>query len=196
MIRKPTTIRKMEIVGSAQAFMMEHGIQNITIKTLAELNHISEAAIYRHFKNKHDILAAVVDDIEEKLLRVMDQEVAGRHDPFEKLKHIMKAHLLFTERRKGGLFVITAECIHSEDRLLRKHILKLIDKYNLRIRLILGQAQKQGLLSPGINLRHTGILFYGLIQSAAIDFALNDYAQKPITRFSTMWNIYLKGIRK
>lgn len=186
----------MEIVASAQSFMMDHGIQHITIKALADLNHISEAAIYRHFKNKHDILAAVVDDIEEKLLRVMDREVAGQDSPFEKLKHVMKAHLLFTERRKGGLFVITAECVHSEDRLLRKHILKLIDKYNLRIRQILGQAQKQEMLSPGLNLRYAGILFYGLIQSAAIDFALNDYTQKPITRFATMWNIYLKGIRK
>jgi AcrR family transcriptional regulator len=195
MVKKPTQVRKKEIVASAQSFMMNKGIQNLTIKTIAELNHISEAAIYRHFENKHDVLAAVVDDIEEKLLQLMDQEAARFNDPFDKLKHIMRAHLLFTERRKGGLFVITAECIHSEDRLLRRHILKLVDKYQLRIQKILLQAGQQGMINPGVTIRHAAAMFYGLIQSAAIDFALNDYSQKPIVRFPTMWNLFKWGVQ-
>ncbi|MDQ7798150.1 MAG: TetR/AcrR family transcriptional regulator [Candidatus Edwardsbacteria bacterium] len=192
--RKPTETRKKEIVATAQKFMMERGVYAITLKNIACLNGISEAAVYRHFKSKRDILAAIIDDVEVKMMEAFDQAVVRDSDPFKKLKDIMRSHLIFTEKRKGGLFVITSECIHLNDDQLRKKILKVIDNYTNRIGGLLNEARSRGLVQPEMGIKDASLMFYGLIQTAATDFALRNYDVPPISKFEHLWRFFCNGI--
>jgi AcrR family transcriptional regulator len=193
--RKPTETRKKEIVGTAQKFMIERGVHAITLKNIARLNGISEAAVYRHFKSKRAILAAIIDDVEQKLMEAFDQALSSNDDPVKKLKDIMRIHLIFTEKRKGGLFVITSECIHLNDDYLRKKILKVIDNYTDRIGNLLDQARARGLARPEMGTKEASLMYYGLIQTAATDFTLRNYNVPPIKKFEHLWRFFCNGIR-
>ena len=46
------TDRQIEIMEAATNRISKYGIQNLTIKTLAEDIGLSEPALYRHFKSK------------------------------------------------------------------------------------------------------------------------------------------------
>lgn len=192
--RKPTETRKREIVATAQNFMIQRGGYAITLKNIAHLNGISEAAVYRHFKSKRAILAAIIDDVEIKMMEAFDQAVAHDDDPIKKLKDIMKTHLIFTEKRKGGLFVITSECIHLNDDILRKKILKVVDNYTNRIGGMLEEAQSRGLVHPEMGTKEASLMYYGLIQTAATDFALRSYGIPPIRKFEHLWRFFCNGI--
>jgi AcrR family transcriptional regulator len=50
------TDRQIEIMEAATNRISKYGIQNLTIKTLAEDIGLSEPALYRHFKSKNEIL--------------------------------------------------------------------------------------------------------------------------------------------
>jgi len=193
-MRKPTEIRKREIVATAQKFMIERGVHAMTLKNIARLNNISEAAVYRHFSSKRAILAAIIDDVENKMMEAFDRAVAEETDPIDKLRDIMKTHLIFTEKRKGGLFVITSECIHLNDDLLRKRVLKVIDNYTGRIVGLLEEACARGQAEPEVGLKEAGLMFYGLIQTAATDFALRSYKVPPISKFEQLWLFFCNGI--
>lgn len=196
MRRKNSQERKLLIINAARDLVIREGVQALTIKNLSQKNKISEPAIYRHFKNKRAILVALIDDLECNLMEAIDAPVRIYKNPLERLREIMKAHMIFTERKKGILFGITAESIHFNDDFLRRKILGVIEKYKSKIRKILLEAKKEGFLREDINLDAAGLTFFGLIQAAIVQYALTNYSVPPITRFNTLWNIFLHGIEQ
>jgi TetR/AcrR family fatty acid metabolism transcriptional regulator len=55
------TDRQIEIMEAATNRISKYGIQNLTIKTLAEDIGLSEPALYRHFKSKNEILLSLLE---------------------------------------------------------------------------------------------------------------------------------------
>ena len=54
------TKRQNEIIDTALNLTASGGIQNLTIKNLADALGITEPAIYRHFKNKSEIVKTMI----------------------------------------------------------------------------------------------------------------------------------------
>ncbi len=196
MKRKSSQERKVMIINAARDLVIRDGVQALTIKNLSRKNKISEPAVYRHFKNKQAILAALIDDLEHNLMEAIDTPVRMYKNPLERLREIMKAHMVFTEKKKGVLFGITAESIHFNDDFLRRKILGVIEKYKSKIREILLDAKREGFLREDINLDAVGLTFFGLIQAAIVQYALTNYSVPPITKFNTLWNVFLHGIEQ
>ena len=195
-MRKTSIQRKKEIVNSARDLVVQKGIKNLTIKNLARKNKISEAAIYRHFKDKRTILVALIENFEHNLMKAITEPIKRYENPITRLKEIMKTHMVFTEKKKGMLFAITAESIHFDDDFLRRKILGVIERYKKEIIKILTDAQKKGLLRKDVNLNAVSLVFFGMIQAAIIQFALTNYTVPPLTKFQTLWKIFTIGIEK
>jgi len=196
MKRKSSEERKRTIIKVAQELIISEGVQGLTIKNLSKKNRISEPAIYRHFENKRAVLVALIDCFEQNLLEAVDKPIRIYKNPLERLKEIMKAHMVLTEHKKGVLFAITAESIHFNDDFLRRKILGVIEKYKIKIKEILREAKKEGLLREDVNLDAVSLTFFGLIQAAIVQFALTNYTVPPITKFQTLWEIFLRGIER
>jgi AcrR family transcriptional regulator len=194
MERKPSEERKAEIIDAALNLLMEEGMQSLTIKNISSQNHISEAAIYRHFSDKHAILMALVDVFEENLLHTINYPLKNYRNPLKRLKEIMRSHMLFTEKSKGVLFTITGEAVHCNDDELRQKILNVIELYKSEIKKILQEAKAKGLVRKSIDLDAVSLSFFGLIQTAIIQYTLTNYTLPPVYNFNTMWKLFLNGI--
>ena len=83
------TKRQIEIIKSATILIGEKGIQNLTTKNLAEKMSFSEPALYRHFKNKTEILKSVLlyykSELKNELSAIINSEITGK----EKIKAII-----------------------------------------------------------------------------------------------------------
>lgn len=62
---KTLTPRQAEIVDAALKLIAEQGIQHLTIRNLSTAIGVTEAALYRHFPGKTEIIQAVVSRFEE-----------------------------------------------------------------------------------------------------------------------------------
>ena len=62
---KTLTPRQAEIVDAAQKLIAEQGIQHLTIRNLGTAIGVTEAALYRHFPGKTEIIQAMVSRFEE-----------------------------------------------------------------------------------------------------------------------------------
>lgn len=196
MCRKNSEERKISIISAARDLIIQEGVQSLTIKNLSKKNGISEPAIYRHFKNKQAILIALIDNFEQNLMEAIDKPIKYHENPLKRLREIMKTHMVFTEQKRGILFAITAESIHFNDDFLRRKVLGVIEAYKLKIKNILSEAKKKGLIREDINLDAVSLTFFGLIQAAIVQFALTNYTVPPIAKFQTLWNVFLRGIQK
>ena len=66
--RQNTTVRKKQIMAAARKLIMRSGSEHVTVRNMAKEVGISQAAIYRHFKSKTEILSFLADSVADGLL--------------------------------------------------------------------------------------------------------------------------------
>jgi len=68
--------RKEHIVSETYALILEYGLSGTTTARIAARVGVTEAALYRHFKNRREILLAVFEQVASRFLCVLisDQE--------------------------------------------------------------------------------------------------------------------------
>ena len=74
-----TSKRQQEIIESAGKLLMQKGVKGLTTKNLALEMNFSESALYRHFKNKEDIIVLLLDylgsNIKERLNIISEKKL-------------------------------------------------------------------------------------------------------------------------
>ena len=66
--------RREQIVNAARKLVIKCGSENVTVRRIAQEVGVSEAAIYRHFKSKRDILYLLVETIESNLISDLESK--------------------------------------------------------------------------------------------------------------------------
>ncbi len=126
--RQSTFLRRKQIINTLRKLIIKYGSENVTVRRIAKEIGVSEAAIYKHFKSKKEILGFLVDYIEENLIG--DIEKSDHHtNILELLENIMRNHLSSMEQRKGVSFLVIAEIISLGDKKLNKKIFDVLNKY-------------------------------------------------------------------
>lgn len=64
-----TYVRKKQIVQAALSLVSSHGLKGLSVAGIASRVGLVPSAIYRHFKNKDQVIDAILDLIRERLLR-------------------------------------------------------------------------------------------------------------------------------
>ena len=91
------TERQEEIILTAIALIAREGYKNLTIKKLASELHLSEAALYRHFVNKEDLILNIMHYFENISQNVLQEIQKTNLNPLEKVHYfIMNRYELFT----------------------------------------------------------------------------------------------------
>jgi AcrR family transcriptional regulator len=192
--RKTTLIRQKEIASAARKLIVKYGSENVTIKKMALEIGVSDAAIYRHFKSKREILSFLIKDIEQTLFDDIDQNYDGNMQSTEILESIIMGHISFIEQRKGITFQVIAEIISYGDKALNKEVYLVIIKYISRIKEILSQGVKSGLIRSDLDLEATAKMFFGMTQGLVNLWALSQYKFNLEEEYRPMWKIFLSVI--
>ena len=66
-VRKPAASRRRDIADAALKVIAEQGLARFTSLAIAREVGVSDAALFRHFATKEDIVLAVIDRVEEIL---------------------------------------------------------------------------------------------------------------------------------
>ena len=104
--------RQIEIIEAATKRIDNHGIQELTIKNLASDIFLSEAALYRHFKSKNDILVALLRySILDMRQRIELISLNNELDPVEKIMGVFNSQLETFVAKPAILSVIFSEGI-------------------------------------------------------------------------------------
>lgn len=192
---KEATLRQQEIIDCARKIITTQGIENLTIREIADDLDVTDGALYRHFKSKKEIISLLIDDIEETLFSAIESAKQEASDPTTKLTNIFLSHVSYAEQRKGISFIVINEALSMKDRNLQRKMFKVIHKYIKRIKDIIEDGVKTGKFRKEINLNSASIVFFGMVQSMVTLWVLSGlkYSLKQ-SRLYDMLNIYMKGI--
>ncbi len=194
--RENTLVRQKQIVSAARKLIVRYGSEHVTVRRMAKEIGVSEGAIYRHFRSKSDILAFLVDDIEGTLIGDIERNHASDVDSLRALENIMVDHISSIEQRKGVSFQVIAEIVSLGDKKLNKQIYAVIDKYLDRIKAILEDGIKGGIIRPEIDTDAAAMLFFSMTQGLVNIWALSQYNFNLQHKYKDIWNIFRESVAR
>lgn len=127
-----TSKRQQEIIESAGKLLIEKGIKGLTTKNLAQEMGFSESALYRHFKNKEDIIVLLLNylffNIKERLEIIKSKDVSAE----EKLHLIFKSQFSYFSQNPHFIIAILSEGLFDETEKIYQAMLKIIN-YKMQV---------------------------------------------------------------
>ena len=85
---KKLSKRQNQIIKESTKIIHTKGIQGLTIKNISAAIEVTEAAIYRHFKSKEEILSTILDDFRLNLNDKVQSILKSDFSALVKLKTI------------------------------------------------------------------------------------------------------------
>lgn len=136
--------RQMEIISAAGKILTKSGLSGLTTKNLAKEMGFSEAAIYRHFESKEDIILALLQylraDIDERLSQICLPHTA----PEIKFQAIFNSQFQFFKANPHFVVAVFSDGLLEESEKINQAIMQLMQvKMKYLIPLIM-QGQQSG----------------------------------------------------
>ena len=191
-VRRPTDVRRREFIEAARVVITDHGMQALTIGSLARAVGVSEGAIYRHFKGKKQIIAGLIEDIDLRLNRRIDLIDGDPEAGLRRLEQVLKDNVA-PSTMTGVSFMVIAEVLMNGDHELRRLMQTAIDRHLSMIEAQLSVGVQKEEVRKDIDLKAASVQFYGLIQAVN---TLNHFGDEdfPVGESSSLWSIFRNGV--
>ena len=188
------TARQLEIINASTELINEGGIQNLTTKALAEKMGFSEPAIYRHFKNKTEILSSVLNYYGMGLKTKMNELIQSEDKGIEKLKQIIGFQFEHFSNHPAIVMVIFAETSFQYEEKLSSAVHNILTNKKERVVRIIQQGQKDCSIRPDVDSNQLASVFMGSMRITVLQWRLNNYKNDLKKEGKVLWETLEKLI--
>jgi AcrR family transcriptional regulator len=192
--RRSTTVRKKQIMDAARKLIMRSGSEHVTIKNMAKEVGISDSAIYRHFKSKTEILSFLADNVSAGLIHDIEMARGVGFNSMNIIDEILRTHLSKIKQKRGLSFLVLAEIISFGNKSLNKKVSDNIQIYVDRLRVVLSDGVRAGVVRKDVDLDAAALLLFGMIQGLVNMWALNAYKFDLVKRYSDLWGVCRRSL--
>ncbi|HRU48009.1 MAG TPA: TetR/AcrR family transcriptional regulator [Candidatus Syntrophosphaera sp.] len=187
------TERQEQIILTAIALIAREGYKNLTIKKLASELHLSEAALYRHFVNKEDLLLSIMHYFEDISRNVLQEIQKTKLNPLEKVHFfIMNRYELFTSNPDLAQVMFSDELFYY-DPVFFKQFQKISMNHREVLLNFIEEAQKEGFIQSGINSEQIFTILIGSMRFLITQWNLSgrkfDLVKEGDSLFQTIKNL-------
>ncbi len=187
------TRRKDEILKTAMELIACEGMGVMTMKRVAKEMGFTEAAMYRHFSNKNDLVISLIRLIREKFAEIFSGMDSGKQ-PSLFFADLLDAMLNYLTKVQGVTIQFLSESTYNNDEAIRKELSKFYFDLILRIKNYLKNAKKRGHLRKNTDIEAAAILFTGIIQSLTIRYLISGKTIKLQEKSREVLDVFLKGV--
>lgn len=195
MKNKKFTERQIEIIEAATKRIDEYGIQDLTIKTLSADLNLSEAALYRHFKSKNEILLGLltyfIDNMKERLEVILSK---NKSSASELLKEIFESQLNTFVKKPSVVSVIFSESIFQFNKELSNTVSSMMELMQNHIEGIVKKGQANETFTKAVGVSTTATIIMGGMRITVLKWKLTGHKSDLIKDGSKVLNGILKMI--
>lgn len=193
--RRATEVRQKQIINAAREMIAKDGSEHVTIRRIAKAVGISEAAVYRHFQSKADILYLLADHIEETLIGDMEQARMAHNFSLSTIDNVMRDHISAIEQRQGISHQVIAEIISLGDKRLNKRFYKMVNRYIDNMAELINQGIQSGELRNDLDPTIAAMQLYGMIHGLVNVWSLSNFKFNLVERYSPLWEMFRASIQ-
>lgn len=180
--------RRTQIVQAALRIIGSRGLGALTTAAIAKEVGISEANLYRHFKNKEEILNVMTEEIGAGLEENLKTVTTG--SPVARLKEIYRLHLEYIEKNDGIPRLVFSEQLHMRLPHIRNKLLEKINAYSRKLSEIIKEGQKDGQIKEGLNPQAASMILIGMVQITTLKWSLSGFSFSLVDEGMKLWKDY------
>lgn len=189
-----TEIRKRQIVKAAMALISDGGISNLNIAGIAEKIGIVPSAVYRHFKNKEEILSATLNLLRKQLqsnIKKVETEASGA---LARLHLLLKLHAELLNENPVFPHIVFAHFSQTVHEERWSSLNSAIYTYLRGIARIAEKGQQDGEIRSDIPPHNIAMLFLGLVLPGAMLHRLSEDQFELSQHLEAVWPVFVKGL--
>ncbi len=166
--RDNLTHRQEEILVSALEIVAQEGSRALTMKRVAGVVGVTEAAIYRHFSNKRHLLLALYGYVRELLLSELSPVLAEDLSAPDKLTLFVTTMLDYLARHRGVNLILLAETIYHQDEELRSAMLSILSGFRELARTLIMAGMASGHFGREVDVDGFVTCLAGMMQGVLV----------------------------
>ncbi len=186
-------VRRDQIVQATLKIIAQKGVSSLTTAALAREVGISEANLYRHFKNKDEIYLATVDQVQEMIVTNLAKVMAANAEPVVVIKRFFSLQVDLMEENSGIPRLMFSEELHVH-LPMRERILETMYTVSERLSSLVKAGQKAGTIRKDIDPVTTVLMFIAMIQGLAFRWSLGGFSFSLSKEAAKTWKNFEKLI--
>lgn len=163
--------RRSQILDVALGIVHAQGISSLTLREIADRAGVSEAALFRHFKGKEDIvdsLASIVFDA--------NQFFPHGEGPWEALENMLKWQLENFQMNPMHTSILFQEDIFREFPSVKERFDLRRSSRSTLIAQLIREGKASGAFSPDVDEEAFSLLFMGGLRLAVLEWKHADFS--------------------
>jgi AcrR family transcriptional regulator len=189
-----TEVRREQITEAALNLLANRGLKGVSIAAVARHVGLVPSGIYRHFKNKDEILDAVLDLMEQRMLANVQAARDEARDPLERLQALLLRHVRFIRENRAIPRLIFSEGVHEGHPERKLRVRRILRGYLTAVTDFVRQGQQEGCVQPDLDAETVGLLFFGIFVPAGIFWHLTDGEFDVTRHVQRAWLLFHKAI--
>lgn len=175
----------------AVATLLENPANRITVQRIAQEIHVTDGAIYRHYKSKDEIFEAIASYMESNLLAPLNAVAKQTENTPKRLEMVFEQHMAFLEGHPGLARLLlgggSTEAAPMAERL------KLLNaKVRAQLAQLLKFGEAQQALANDVSPEQATEMLYGLLVGTAVTYSFG----LPQIPASQKWKLFAAACLK
>ena len=187
---------KEGLVLSAIEVINDVGISNLSIRKVASQQGVTEAAIFRHYKSKNDLLLAVLDFFSKYDSDVFATVALKKLTPTESIHYCLNTYATYYENY-SAITAITQiyEVFRNEMELREKIDTIIMDRTHFMSGLI-DEAIQKNEIAPHVDSEQLAIMIWGYFREVCMKWRISEYAFPLRERVQESLHMILRAFSK
>jgi TetR/AcrR family fatty acid metabolism transcriptional regulator len=181
------TQRQHDIIDAAIKIIAHKGFQELTTKNLAVEVGVSEAALYRHFDSKIELIHKILEYFQTVSQEAMGQIQATIEDPLEQIKaFVINRYNLFLQKPELAKVMLSEE-IYQYDRSLAEHNLRIMHFHRDQLLISIKSAQEKNEIRSDIQAINLFRVIVGSMRLLITQWQLSGFAFNLKDEGESLW---------
>lgn len=182
------------IIEAAIKVFAKKGFFNAKISEIAKEANVADGTIYLYFKSKDDILIHLFEESMDRLIKLIQTELAKEDNPINKLKRFIQLHFTLVEDNPHLAEVITVELRQSNKFMKEYDNVKFRDYLNL-ISSVIREGQSQGMIRRDVKPAIIKRALFGALDEVTLPWALSEKKKYSLNELADqVTNLFINGI--
>jgi len=173
---KPYLTRKHSIIVSALEIIDRLGINGLSLRELAKSQGIVEGALYKHFKNKEEILLAVLDYYTRHDSKIMNTIINSSMTPKEGIMFFIRSFAELFESEPSMACIMNSYGVLLDESLVVKRLKEIFMQRSDFLTNLIEKGQKEGSICSDLPGEDLSYIVLGLLRTITLKWRISDYS--------------------
>lgn len=170
------TTRQMEIIQAAIRVIAQQGYEKLTTKTLAKSVGISDAALYRHFASKNELIKMILCYFEHISCSVIEQINSRNLPPIQRISSFVMDRYEMFSKDPDLAMVMFSEELFKNDHSFEEQLLSIMHIHRNEVMGCITEGQSLSMIRADLNPLHIFRMIVGSMRMLVSQWNMSKHA--------------------